>query len=296
MSGRHPRLSIGVPAYNSEAYLAEALDSLLAQTFDDFELIVSDNGSTDATCDIARRIAARDPRVRYHRHSQNVGLAANYNGLVRMASGELFKWAPADDVCQPTYLERCIDTLDATPDAVLAYPRTQFINRAGQPLPIEDPGFPLIWLSVAERWRYVVGAGHWVNAVLGVVRRAALLRTHLMPSYRGGDYALLGELCLLGRFVEVPETLFLRRLHPDSSSQIGTDEVRWQRFMTGRSQGVSWPEWHRLRDHLGAAMRADLPFSGRLGLLGAVVHQTWRRRQPLVREAAHMLRVVTRAR
>ena len=296
MASRRVKVSIGVPVYNSEAFLEETLDSLLGQSFGDFELIISDNASTDGTGDIARRVAARDPRVRYHRHPQNLGLAANYNGLVKMASGELFKWAAADDVCRPAFLERCVAALDETPDGVLAYPRTQFIDRSGQPLEIEDPGFPLTWPCAADRWRYVVGAGHWVNAILGVIRLAALMRTRLMPSYRGGDYALLGELCLLGRFIEVPEVLFLRRLHPQSSSQMGSDEGRWLTFMTGQSRGVALPEWQRVRDHFRTAVSSQLPLSEKLVLLGVLARQTCRRREPLVREAAHAVRTMLHTR
>src|SRR5262245_37911326 len=256
--GRHVtqrgRLSIGVPVYNGEKFLEETLESLLAQSFGDFELIISDNASTDGTSEIARRIAARDERVRYHRHSRNLGLAANYNGLVQMASGELFKWATADDVCRPMFVERCVAALDATPDAVLAYPRTQFIDTARSQLEINDPGFPLNWPRAVDRWRYVVGAHHWVNAILGVIRRGALLRTRLMPAYPGGDYVLLGELCILGRFVEVSEVLFLRRLHPNASSQMGGDETKLGELMTGQRRRIQLAEWHRMCDHVSTVI------------------------------------------
>src|SRR5436190_13978533 len=101
-----PRLSIGVPVYNGEAFLAVTLESILDQSFTEFELIISDNASTDGTEEIARGIAARDERVRYHRNVANVGLAKNYNRLFSLASGEYFKWASADDVLLPGYLER----------------------------------------------------------------------------------------------------------------------------------------------------------------------------------------------
>ena len=134
MTSRGVMVSIGVPVYNGAAFLEKMLDSLLAQTFEDFELIISDNASTDRTGEIARRIVAHDARVRYHRHPETLSLAANYNGLVRMASGEFFKWATADDVCRPAFLEHCVAALREIPDAVLAYPRTQFIDQAGKPL------------------------------------------------------------------------------------------------------------------------------------------------------------------
>lgn len=160
MAGRRVQVSIGVPVYNGEAFPEETLDSLLAQTFGNFELIISDNASTDHTGEIARRFAARDGRVRYQRHPENLGLAANYKGLVPTAPGEFFKWATANDVCRPTFLEHCVAALGEIPGTVPAYPRTQFIDQAGKPLAIEEPAFPLHWPRADDRWRYVVGAEH----------------------------------------------------------------------------------------------------------------------------------------
>lgn len=288
------RISIGVPVYNGEHFLEATLEALLAQTFGDFELIISDNASTDQTERIACRFAARDARVRYHRHPQNIGLAANYNALVRMATGELFKWATADDICRPSFLERCVAALDETPDAVLAYPRTQFIDAADKPLDIRDPGFPLNWARPADRWRYVVSAEHWVNAILGVSRRSSLLRTRLLPGYRGGDYVLLGELCLMGRFVEVPEVLFLRRLHPKASSQMVGDETKLGELMTGRREKVTLPEWLRVRDHVRTVIDAELSSRDKVALLGGIVTQIRRRRGFLLHEAVRAMRALLR--
>ena len=287
---RQVKVSIGVPVYNGEAFLDATLESLLSQTFTDFELIISDNASTDRTGEIARRFAARDARVAYHRNPENLGLAANYNGLVHMASGDLFKWATADDVCRPTFLERCVAALEASPDAVLAYPRTQFIDQADNPLDIEDLGFPLHWPRAADRWGFVVAAEHWVNAVLGVIRRSALSRTRFLPSYRGGDYVLLGELCLLGRFVEVPDVLFLRRIHPGATSQMKGDERKLAELMTGRNGKIMLPEWRRIGGHLRAAARSELRLRDKGSLVGALASQVFRRRARLFREATRALR------
>src|SRR5260370_10566620 len=119
MSSDSPRVSIGVPVYNGENFLRETLDSLLAQTFEDFELIISDNGSTDNTPHICREYALRDNRVSYHRCDINRGFSWNNNHVFQLAQGEYFKWADHDDLCAPEYLERCITVLDARPDVVL---------------------------------------------------------------------------------------------------------------------------------------------------------------------------------
>src|SRR5262245_17693723 len=126
--GGGPRVSIGVPVYNGERFLRPTLESLLGQTFGDFALIVSDNASTDGTEAIGREFAAADARVTYHRQPENLGLAGNYDFLVRQARTSYFKWATADDRCEPRFVECCVTVLDAAPDVVLAYPTARFID------------------------------------------------------------------------------------------------------------------------------------------------------------------------
>src|SRR4051794_21589581 len=110
-----PTLTIGLPVFNGARFVQETIDSVLAQTFTDFELLISDNASTDETEAIARSAADGDGRITYRRNEVNVGLARNLNLLVPLATGRLFKWAAADDVLRPTYLERCVATIDADP-------------------------------------------------------------------------------------------------------------------------------------------------------------------------------------
>src|ERR1700722_6330272 len=119
-----PRLSIGLPVYNGENYLAETLDSLLGQSYENFELIISDNASTDGTAGICRSYMKQDSRIRYICQPRNIGLAPNHNFLVGEARGELFKWADHDDLCARDLLASCVDALDEYPDVVLAYSLT----------------------------------------------------------------------------------------------------------------------------------------------------------------------------
>ncbi|MEO1346882.1 MAG: glycosyltransferase family A protein, partial [Pseudomonadota bacterium] len=123
-SNQSPRVTIGVPVYNGDAYLAEALDSILNQTFTDFEVIISDNASTDGTEQICRDYAARDDRVRYIRQEKNLGAAPNFNLLVPIARGEYFKWAASDDLIAPEFLNYCVEALEKEFDASLAMTQT----------------------------------------------------------------------------------------------------------------------------------------------------------------------------
>src|SRR5215470_5950299 len=134
MSNSKSRVSIGLPVYNGAHFLKEALDALLSQTFGDFELIISDNASTDGTQEICRAYASIDRRIRYYRHEQNRGAAWNHNNVFRLSTSEYFKWAAHDDVCAPQYLERCVKVLDHTHVTVLCYTQSIIIDEHGKHL------------------------------------------------------------------------------------------------------------------------------------------------------------------
>src|SRR5262249_32985361 len=121
MNSRKPRVSIGLYVYNGARFLEDTLDSLLAQTYTDFELIISDNASTDRTEEICRTYAAKDQRVRYYRSKKNVGVGRNCNRVFELATGDYFKWATADDLCKPELVARCLELLENDRPVVLAY-------------------------------------------------------------------------------------------------------------------------------------------------------------------------------
>ncbi|WP_147375283.1 glycosyltransferase family 2 protein [Jiangella rhizosphaerae] len=223
--GAVPRLSLGMPLYNAERYVAQAFDGLLAQDFADFEIIVSDNASTDRTWEICEEYARRDPRIRLYRNPENLGAAYNYNRTVDLARGPLFRWVAYDDVCAPTLLRRCVEALDADPEAILAYPQTMLIDDDGAPIRPYRDGLDL--RSPRAYRRVAQYARNWslCNAVFGVVRTEALRASGRIRPYPSSDVVLLAELAALGRFHEVPERLFLRRIHQASSRQGGTKSL-----------------------------------------------------------------------
>jgi glycosyltransferase involved in cell wall biosynthesis len=149
-----PRITIGVPVYNGERHLRQALDSLLAQDTTDFRLVISDNASTDRTAEICQAYVARDPRVSYVRNEKNLGAAANYNRLLHMATTPYFKWASADDVCEPQLLTRCLEVLEARPNVVLAYPKTVLIDEDDHFLRNHDDRLHMPFPGPAERLRH----------------------------------------------------------------------------------------------------------------------------------------------
>jgi glycosyltransferase involved in cell wall biosynthesis len=209
-----PKVSIGLPVYNGARYLREAIDSILAQTFKDFELIICDNASTDETPEICAEYAARDPRIRYYRQPRNIGATANFNHTFELARGVCFKWAAHDDVLAPTYLEKCVAALARAPDAVLCQSLVEIVDANGAWLEEYDHtafGTDSHRASVrfAARLR-----PHDCQEVFGLIRSDALRRTELIGSHIGGDRTLLIDLSLMGRFLLVPEVLFMNREHP----------------------------------------------------------------------------------
>ncbi len=128
-TAKAPRVSIGMPVYNGGLFIREALDSLLAQTFTDFELIISDNASTDGTESICREYADKDARIRYVRQAQNLGAAANFKFVLDESVGEYFMWAAADDVWLPTFVRVCVGLLEKKTSSGMAITGYKAVSR-----------------------------------------------------------------------------------------------------------------------------------------------------------------------
>ena len=239
-----PRVSIALPVYNGEKYLEKALDSILSQTFSDFELIISDNASTDRTQEICQTYVAKDQRIRYSRNQENLGAAKNYNRVVEVCSGKYFKWIAHDDVYAPEYLERCVEILDHKPDIILCYPRTVFIDEDDQVIDYYIDGFDLRSPKPHKRFRDALNASSWCNPVLGLIRIDYLRRTVLIGNYPSSDKVLLAELALLGQYYEIPEHLFFRRLHSQNSVKINTTDNSLSAWFSLKPQSGSCHSSH----------------------------------------------------
>lgn len=250
-------VAFGLPVYNGEDYLAAALTSLQEQDLADIEIVISDNASTDATEEIARRAAVEDSRVRYVRHSRNRGGAWNYNAAVMLTHAPLFSWMAADDVKLPGFARECRDALiDAGPESVFSCCRTRLIDADGAI--IEDLNDTALEVDAPTphgrlRGLYRSQASH---LQYGVIRREALLRTRGVMAVYGDDMILLTELLCLGRMALAPGQHFLQRRHAAQFSQQGAGQVLWH----DPEARLRWafPQF-RLNAHLYAAV-------GRAGL------------------------------
>ena len=228
MSG-HPRVSIGMPVRNGERFIRQAIESLLAQTFADFELIICDNASTDSTEQICRGFARQDPRVRYFRNAQDLGPAENYNRCFELSHGNYFRWHAHDDMCVPDHLAKCVQALESDPGVVVVYPKTLIVDEIGKPLDEYDFHPQTDGSDPAERFSELVLVNHRSHRaveIFGLMRSSALQQTPLHGVYARADSVLLARMALLGRFVELPERLFLSRSHTSQSMQTLPSDIK----------------------------------------------------------------------
>lgn len=225
-----PRVSLSLPVFNGEAYLEPTIRSLLAQDFTDFELIITDNASTDRTEDICRDFARRDPQIRYVRNERNRGAAANFNLGFDLSSGEYFKWCAADDLLSANYLSECVRALDGNRRAAVAYGRVVEIDEAGtETSRVEAPIPGLQKGRAVERLRALLPEHTRDGAIFGLHRRATLQRTKLHQPYYSSDCALLSEIVVLGKVLYLPQATLFNREHPRRSINLDTEaRVRWQ--------------------------------------------------------------------
>lgn len=275
---RSSRLGIGVPVYNGARYIARTLDSLLAQTYSDFELTITDNASTDGTEAICREYAAKDRRVRYFRAEQNQGVVRNFNWCFELSCGEYFKWQAADDLCAPTLVEKCVAVLDADPTVVVAFAKSLIIDEEDKPKRVNDYDIDADDPRPQTRFATMINIDHRQHAaqeIYGVIRRSALVRTPLYEPCVRTDSILLARLAIIGRFRCVDEPLFLNREHEQRSVRLVPGERARVRSRLSRWVGVGpipppefwdpsvrdkivFPEWRILREYIRSPRFAEL--------------------------------------
>ncbi len=289
-----PQLSIGLPVYNGESFLAESLDALLGQTYEDFELIISDNASTDGTPDICHRYEKKDSRIRYIRQPRNIGAAPNHNFLVQQARGDLFKWASADDLYARDLIRSCVYALDEYPKAVLAHSWTAAVDNKGNVTQALD--YPLATDSARapERFRSILfgcsglyqsgdGGGNRAvpqdnNGVIraddmyGVIRTNALRRVAPHGSYYHADRILVLELALNGPFHQTADWLYFRRDHDDRGTHSPTVRTWCGWLDPDRSSRLRNPAARLLAEYIwgyvAAIRRAPISQADRLQCYG----------------------------
>jgi glycosyltransferase involved in cell wall biosynthesis len=233
-----PIVTIGVPVYNGEKYLGVALDSLLAQTFRDFEIIISDNGSTDATLEICREYAASDPRVRYVHVDVNRGLVWNHVRVVNLARGRFFMFGPQDDWYAPEFVERCVDALEADQGVSYVFSEALLVDESGALLGREITRQRLGDPSPSTRFWDILMVKGGFN-FYGMTRLDLWHRIGRWKPVPRGERILAAELALWGRFELLPGDLYFRRVHPDQFTTSRRNR-RLESLVLDPSRGRGW--------------------------------------------------------
>lgn len=261
MDEKTVQVSIGLPVYNGEKFLAETLESILAQSYTDFELIIADNCSTDATEEICRKYAAFDHRIRYIRNERNLGVAPNYNLTFALASGEYFKWADYDDLLAPEFLAKSITTLERHPEAALCYPRTYLIDDAGHKLHSYDPLPDTSSAHPAKRFgNLILAPDHYAVQASGLMRAVKVRQTVMHGAFPSSDEVFLASMALQGSFIEMPERLMSVRVHAGQSTKgiLASERARVLFFDTSLKDRVVLLKWLYFKAALHAIRSAPI--------------------------------------
>ncbi len=267
-----PLVSVGIPVYNGQNYLEDAMRSVLAQSLDDLELIVSDNASTDRTAEIIQDLAATDSRIVYLRNPRNLGAAPNYNRAFAAARGRYFKWLAHDDRMLPDYLARTVAALEDAPDAVLCNTVVEYIDGRGHSIGTYDSG-----LRAADdprpsrRFAAMILRSHSCVDFFGLIRRSAMEGSLLHGPFHGADRAFLAQMALRGRLLQLPEPQVQMREHENRYTRRHASLVERMRWHDARQASrFVFPTWRLYAEYLRMVRSEPLPAAERIRCLGAL--------------------------
>lgn len=270
---KSPKLTMGMPVYNGEQFLATAIECALGQTFTDFELIISDNGSTDCTREICERYAAHDERVRIVRFETNHGLLANFNRVYELARGEYFKWTPHDDTYDPAFIERCVRVLDTDPTVVACSCPFLIIDETGAIVGPSGADIDADSPMLHERFYALLNNTKCFD-LFAVIRKSALdlLPKPLYAAYGHADGVLLARLGMLGRIHHLSEALYYNRDHKDRGHYKFKTYRELIYFLDPSKQGsIVFPRWRMAAEFFKTVGMFPLPPGERLKCYGLVV-------------------------
>lgn len=265
------KVTIGVPVYNGANYLPELLASIARQTCQDYRVVISDNASTDATPEIARRAAAADPRISYHRNRINIGGNCNFDRVFGYCDTPYFVWLGHDDQIAPEFLETCLAPLEADPGLVQSGCRTQYIDGQGNAISLNArTGFyeaPFLVTPHPVEREHLAGSDDPVarfmdffpdysrSHVFALMRADAVRATTLMGPRFNGPTNFLCELALRGRFTMSERPLLLRRFHEECSEALPMAER--VRYVAGGERRVQRRFLESTRSFLEGILRTE---------------------------------------
>ncbi len=293
MTTEMPLVSFGLPVYNGQNFVAEAIRCVLNQTLSDWELVICDNGSTDSTVAICRQLADQDSRIRVYQNARNMGVSFNYNEVLRRSRGKYFKWIAHDDLFAPQFIERCVRELENDESVVLACPRICYVDAHGRLLRRQTSELSVLGATAESRAkRLMVLAAQGMDFIwlaYGLIRREVLQESGALGLHAGDDQVLLFKIALRGRIKQIEEEMLFRREHPEASTVKRGSTVRERaRFAYADDNRRLVLPWCRLlKEHLICVFHSPMPLWSRLQCAVAVLRRFLVAWKFFVEEAFH---------
>lgn len=272
-----PLLTVGVPVYNGARFLEQTLQGLADQDLADIEVIISDNGSTDATAEIAERFARLDPRFTVLRSEVNRGVPWNWNRVLEQARAPFFMWNAADDVVRPGHLARCRQALLDHPEASIAFSRVVLVDVDNVVVgEMDDDGLDFVSRSPSQRVDHFLDRHvYQVIGFGGVMRTPVIQAMGGLPAFYGGDIALGVAMAMRQPWVQVPEQLFYSRRHDAQTNKVQgcdvLDQVRT--YDPAWTRPLAFPQWYLNHRLLVEAAGAPVPLLERGRAVGHVLRR-----------------------
>jgi glycosyltransferase involved in cell wall biosynthesis len=285
-------VSIGMPIHNGENYVKEAINSIIKQKYKNWELIISDNGSTDNTEKICRSYVKKDKRIKYFQHETNKGAAWNFNNCFNLSSGVYFKWAPHDDNLAPEFISECVDALNKNHDVVVSYTLVNMFDAEGKVLKVYTDDANFNGAFAHQRYRQffdMYKLSGWCNPIFGLFRREMLAKTVLIGNWLAADLTLLGEAVLYGNFYQIDKPLSYQRMHKDNSMQGYNDMERMGWYDPERLGKFYAKHWRWFREYFSAVHRARLGFKESVLCYKEILRWSFMVKNKLFREALRFL-------
>jgi glycosyltransferase involved in cell wall biosynthesis len=291
LNNSRPPVGIGIPVFNGENYLSEAINSVLDQSYADLEVFICDNASTDKTEDICREFARKDPRIHYVRNTENIGAAKNYDLVWHRSENTFFKWLAHDDRLLPNFVEQTVEVLEADSSIILCNGVVDYIDEHGEHMGYyksvirdadsDDP---------AARFAAIILRMHTCVDFFGMIKREFMVGSLLHQAYRGSDRAFLAQMALRGRFFQIASPLVQMRQHPNQYSKMKNvrQQLAWQDPDRERTQEIAVLRMYKVYKELVASeVLSETDRNACRNVLRRFWFQSW----PIPRLAAELLSV-----
>jgi glycosyltransferase involved in cell wall biosynthesis len=286
------KVIVGLPVYNGQKYLGAAIESHLSQSFGDFDLVISDNGSTDATPEICGNYARKDKRIKYLRSPENRGILWNHRRVFEAieSPNQYFRWAGADDIMEPGLLQAMVEVLNARPEVEAVVPDTKNIDDHGEIIGSMARTLDLQSSDVFERAHAVLVANYQHVIAYGLLRASTLRLMRTRPDYIGWDPVFVWELALRGQMVQSAGPALLRRFHTGSISRVKTGKEMRKWVEPNSKAGMNFPHWTWAYERARALIASPLSTRDRLRIGLFLTRATLWQRGALVRDVIQAAR------